>query len=75
MEWYQILTIVAANLAMFFWLRTESNSDRREHAVDRREILSIMRELKDEMSDFKSKLALQDLEFKNHLLNDHNGWE
>ncbi len=61
MEWYHAMSIILGNAAvflpMFFWLRTESNSDRREHAIDRREILLIMREMKDEMKDFHGRLC------------------
>lgn len=54
MEWYQVLSIIAANLAMFFWLRTEGNSDRRE-------MTQMIREFKDEvqkeMKDFHGRLC------------------
>jgi hypothetical protein len=50
----QILTIVGANAAitisMFFWLRTEANSDRRD-------IVKILFELKEEMKDFHGRLC------------------
>lgn len=64
MEWYQVLTIVGANLAMFFWLRTEANSDRRDMM---NMIISFKDEIQKEMKDFHAKLALQDLEFKMRL--------
>jgi hypothetical protein len=79
MEWVHVLTIIGGNAAMFlpifFWLRTEANADRRD-------ILSILSELKEEMKDFhgrlerqdaefKGRLALQDAEFKYHMMNHH----
>lgn len=30
MDWTQVFTIIIANFAMFFWLRSEASSDRRE---------------------------------------------
>ncbi len=54
MEWYQVLSIIAANLAMFFWLRIEGNADRREMS-------SMIRQFKDEvqkeMKDFHGRLC------------------
>ena len=35
-----------------FWLRTEANANQREAAADRRDILSLIREIKDEMKHF-----------------------
>lgn len=62
MDWTQVLTIVGANLAIFFWLRTESNADRRqiqqEAAADRRDLLSLIREIKDELKDFHAILCV-----------------
>ena len=55
MEWYHVLSIIlgqaAIYLPMFFWLRTESNADRRE-------ITSILLEMKDEMKDFHARLCV-----------------
>lgn len=72
MDWTQVLTIIGANLGVFLWLRSESFSDRRqmqqEAANDRRDILSLIREIKDEMKDFHAKNLMQDAVFKSHLL-------
>jgi len=61
MDWSQVLTIIGANLAIFFWLRTESNSDRRqmqqEASADRRDLLSLIREIKDELREFHGRLC------------------
>jgi hypothetical protein len=61
MEWYQVLTIIGANFALFFWLRTEANADRRqmqaESAADRRDILGLIREIKDELREFHGRLC------------------
>ena len=61
MDWSQVFTIIGANLAIFFWLRTESNSDRRqmqqESSADRRDLLSLIREIKDELKDYHGRLC------------------
>lgn len=75
MDWTQVLTIVGSNLALFLWARTESGSDRRQLETiinaDRKDMLEILREMKEEMKEFHTKLALQDLEFKNHITAQH----
>lgn len=54
MEWYQVLTIVVANLVMFFWLRTEANSDRRDMI---NMIVIFKDEIQKEMKDFHGRLC------------------
>lgn len=93
MDWAQIGVILGVNGALFggviallIWMRTESRNDYRHiHEIvsqDRRDILNILREIKDEMKDFhgklerqdaefKGKMALQDAEFKAHILHYH----
>lgn len=54
MEWTQVLTIVLANvglsITLFLWLRKESNADRRE-------VLSLIEAIKNEMKDFHGRLC------------------
>ena len=54
MEWSQVLAIIAGNAAMFFpiffWLRTEANADRRD-------IINILNEMKNEMKEFHGRLC------------------
>lgn len=61
MDWTQVLAIIGANIGIFFWLRTESAADRRqiqqENAADRRDLLQLIREIKDEMKDFHGRLC------------------
>lgn len=61
MDWTQVIVIISANigvmLPMFFWLRSEGNADRREHAADRRDILSLIREIQQESKDFHGRLC------------------
>lgn len=61
MDWSQVFTIIGANIAIFFWLRTESNADRRqiqqEMSNDRRDLLQLIREIKDELKDFHGRMC------------------
>lgn len=50
MDWTQVLTIVASNLALFIWARTEANQDRRD-------MMSLMKSIQDEMKDFHGRLC------------------
>ena len=54
MEWYQVLSIVAANFAAFLWLRSEANADRRDLS---RIILDVQKEMRDEMKDFHGRIC------------------
>lgn len=58
MHWEQVLTVIAANFGMFLWIRSEANSDRREAAADRRDILQLINAIKDEMKDFHARLCV-----------------
>lgn len=51
MEWYQVLTIIAANVGVLLWMIRESNQDRRDfHAL--------IREIRKDMADFHAQLLL-----------------
>ncbi len=60
MEWYQVLTIVAANFGLFLWSVRQSRTDFLHTC---RIIESIQKESK----DFHGKLERQDAEFKSHF--------
>jgi hypothetical protein len=77
MDWNQVYTIVGANIALvlvclsttitlFLWARHEAGEDRKQ-------FLSLMLEMKNEMKDFHGRLERIDAEFKSHLLNAHKG--
>lgn len=59
MDWLQVLvlviTIIVGNISLvlplWLWNRSESTADRRE-------VMSVLREMKDEMKDFHSKLLV-----------------
>lgn len=54
MDWTQVLAIIGGNAAtflpIFFWLRSEANADRRD-------IIKILIEMKDEMKEFHGRLC------------------
>lgn len=55
-----IFTNMGTIIAMFLWIRSEANADRRE-------ALDLIIGIKEEMKDFHNRLALQDQEFKMRL--------
>ncbi len=61
MDWPQFAIFLIAVLGMFFWLRTEANADRRDQAntaaADRKDLLTIIREMKEESKDFHGRLC------------------
>lgn len=71
MDWNQVLTIVGTNIALilaslgttitlFLWARGEASQDRRqwhdEASLDRRDMLTLLRGIQDEIKDFHSRL-------------------
>jgi formate-dependent nitrite reductase membrane component NrfD len=65
MDWTQVFVIVVSNIGimipLFLWIRSEANSDRREHAAerssDRREIMSLISAIHEEIKDFHGRLC------------------
>jgi hypothetical protein len=69
MQWTEVLALMGAvfvanmgvMIPMFLWNRAEANADRREMravaAEDRRDILMLIREIKEEMKDFHGRLC------------------
>ena len=59
--WFQILSLFLANAGLIAWFRSESRSDWRhmDNKIDA---------IQEEIKDFHTKLALQDLNFKNKML-------
>jgi hypothetical protein len=48
MDWIQVLTLIASNVALFLWVRTESRADHRALETWTKEmILAIQTEMKD----------------------------
>jgi hypothetical protein len=73
MNYSEVLTIVGAIfvanmgiiLPMFLWIRSEANSDRKESAADRRDILQLIRKIQEEMTDFHGRLSTIEERHKN----------
>lgn len=72
-------TIAAVVIALFLWVRSEGNADRRSfydiQREDRKDLLQMSKNIENtvfaiqkEMNDFHRKLEKQDADFKNHLL-------
>ena len=63
MDWAIIISIVGSAMAiigvvisMMFWVRTESNSLRQDAKEDRKDLLTIVRVIENEMKDFHYRL-------------------
>ena len=54
MDWTQVLAIILGNVALiiplFFWNRSEANSDRRD-------MMNLIRGIQEEMKDFHGRLC------------------
>jgi len=61
-SWIQIISLFVANAGLIIWFRAESRSDWRH--MDNQ-----VQAIREEIKDFHTQLALQDMEFKNRLYN------
>lgn len=68
MEWTQFVIFVGGVFGCFFWNRSESRADIRHMETKLESTRELVRAIHDEMKDFHSRLAIQDAEFKAHLL-------
>jgi len=64
MEWYQVGTIVAANLGLFLWTVRQSRAD---YLHCQRSIESFKDRMEKETKDFHGRLERIDCEFKMRL--------
>lgn len=79
MEWYQVLTIVGANLGAFLWAVKQSRADylhcQRSIESFKDAMLKESKEFHGRLekidAEFKGKLEKQDAEFKAHLMYGH----
>lgn len=71
MDWIQFGLLLISIGGMFMWLRSDIALNRTESAADRRDILQIIREIQQENKDFHGRLAVQDAEFKSHMMHIH----
>lgn len=67
MEWIQFLILLISVGGMFMWLKSDIALNRTEAAADRRDLLTIIREIQQENKDFHGRLERQDAEFKGIL--------
>ncbi len=71
MEWLQVMSLFLANAGLIVWFRAESRNDWRhmDNKVDanHKETKEIVEAIRKDMNDFHTRLALQDLEFKQRL--------
>lgn len=70
MEWIQFFILLITIGGLFFWNRSEANSDRRSFENDnkelRRELIEVMRGIDKEMRDFHGRLcAIEENKKKN----------
>ena len=64
MDWTIVLTgvgtvasIVGVNITLFSWIRSDVKEIKAEAAADRRDILSLIREIQQETKDFHGRLC------------------
>lgn len=57
MDWSQVFTIIAANISIFFWLRTQSRKIQQETTSDQRNLLKLVTEIKDEIKEFHGRMC------------------
>jgi hypothetical protein len=61
MEWTQFIIMFVGMAGLFAWNRAEANSDRRGaascRASDRKDILTLIGNIQDEMKDFHGRLC------------------
>ena len=57
MDWVQFGLLIAAMGGMFQWLRTDITTNRVELSADRRDLLQILREMKEENKNFHGRLC------------------
>jgi hypothetical protein len=57
MDWIQFAIFLSAMAGMFSWLRSDILMQRSESSADRRDILSLIRQIQEEMKDFHGRLC------------------
>lgn len=50
------ISLIGVVIAMMFWARTEANSLRKEQKEDRKDLISLVRAIENEVRDFHSRL-------------------
>lgn len=57
MDWIQFSLFLIAMGGMFAWLRSDIALNRQEASADRRDILTLIREIQAEIKDFHGRLC------------------
>lgn len=61
MDWPQILVVIGANLGttitLFLWVRSEAREEKAQTNEDRRQMISLLKGIQDEMKDFHGRLC------------------
>jgi len=57
MDWIQFALLLISIVGMFAWLRSDIALNRSESSADRRDLLSLMRQIQEEMKDFHGRLC------------------
>lgn len=57
MDWIQFSLFMIGMGGMFAWLRADIALNRNEAAADRRDLLSLLREIQNEMKEFHGRLC------------------
>jgi hypothetical protein len=57
MDWVQFALFLISIGGMFAWLRADIALNRSESSADRRDLLSLMRQIQEEMKDFHGRLC------------------
>jgi hypothetical protein len=70
MDWVQFTILLIAMIGLFLSQKNDINANRTEAAADRRDMLQLLKEMKDEMKDFHGRLERVDAEFKAYLINE-----
>lgn len=52
-----VVAIIACNVGLFSWLKADINVNRSEAAADRRDLLQIMREIREENKHFHGRVC------------------
>jgi len=56
-DWIQFAIMLITMAGMFAWLRADTAINRSEAAADRRDILTLIRAIHDEMRDFHGRMC------------------
>lgn len=71
MDWIQFAIFMLSLAGLFFWNRSEANSDRRDLAnainSDRKDMLTVLKGIQDEMKDFHQKYMEETRDFHGRL--------